>query len=200
MKKKSLLIGFGILAIGAALLAQAQQPKPADAPRGFRKANKAAIDSYVVLLRLRHDLFLKWKETGHWPDDKEANKALAGHGKFWAEQLKAGRALLAGGMKGDYWDNVALIVFEAKDHNETQDAVDCADDDPGAKGKRPTGFSKRCQALLDIRPRGHAFEDRGHGADREGDQCWLRVRPPRSGRSLFKFDAWRHASGNLTAR
>jgi hypothetical protein len=67
MKKKALPIGIGMLAIVAALLAasllaQAQQPKPADAPREIRKANKAAIDSYVVLLRLRHDLFLKWKE------------------------------------------------------------------------------------------------------------------------------------------
>ena len=123
MNKKSLPIGIGMLAIGAALVAQAQQPKPADAPREIRKANNAVIDSYVVLLRLRHDLFLKWKETGQWPDDKEANTALAGHGKYWSEQLKAGRAILAGGMKGDYWDNVALIVFEAKSLEEAERIV-----------------------------------------------------------------------------
>ena len=123
MKKKSLPVAIGMLAIGAALLAQAQQPKPADTPREIRKANNAVIDSYVVLLRLRHDLFLKWKETGQWPDDKEANKALAAHGKYWSEQLKAGRAILAGGMKGDYWDNVALIVFEAKSLEEAERIV-----------------------------------------------------------------------------
>ena len=123
MNKKSLPIGIGMLAIGAALLAQAQQPKPADTPREIRKANNAVIDSYVLLLRLRHDLFLKWKETGQWPDDKEANKALAAHGKYWSEQLKAGRAILAGGMKGDYWDNVALIVFEAKSLEEAERIV-----------------------------------------------------------------------------
>ena len=61
MKKKSLPICMGLLAIGAALLAQAQQPKPADTPREIRKANKAAIDSYVVLLRLRYDLFASGK-------------------------------------------------------------------------------------------------------------------------------------------
>jgi uncharacterized protein YciI len=72
---------------------------------------------------LRHDLFLKWKETGQWPDDKEANSALAAHGKYWSEQLKAGRAILAGGMKGDYWDNVALFVFEAKSLEEAERIV-----------------------------------------------------------------------------
>ena len=39
---------------------------------------------------------------------------MAGHGEYWQKQLKDGHALLAGGMKGDYWDNVALIVFEAE--------------------------------------------------------------------------------------
>ncbi len=130
MKKKALPIGIGMFAVGAALIAQAQPPKPADTPREFRKANKAMIDSYVVLLRLRQDLFLKWKETGHWPDDKEANKALGGHGKYWSEQLKAGRAIFAGGMKGDYWDNVALIVFEAK---SLEDAQRIVKSDPAVK-------------------------------------------------------------------
>jgi uncharacterized protein YciI len=123
VKKKSLLIGIALFAIGVALLAEAQQPKPANTPRVIRKANKAPIDSYVVLLRLRHDLFLKWKDTGQWPDDKEANQALAGHGKYWAEQLKSGHALLAGGMKGDYWDNVALIILEAKSLEEAERIV-----------------------------------------------------------------------------
>jgi uncharacterized protein YciI len=130
MQKKWLCMGIGTVVIGAAFLAHAQQPKPADGPRDFRKANEAAIDAYVALLRLRHDLFLKWKETGQWPDDKEANKALGAHGKYWSEQLKAGRAILAGGMKGDYWDNVALIVFEAK---SLADAERIVKEDPAVK-------------------------------------------------------------------
>ena len=31
------------------------------------KAKKAKIQSYVVLLRLRSDIYMKWKETGVWP-------------------------------------------------------------------------------------------------------------------------------------
>ena len=32
---------------------------------------------WCLLLVVRHDLFSRGKETGQWPDDKEANKALA---------------------------------------------------------------------------------------------------------------------------
>ena len=39
-------------------------------------------------------------------------------------------ALLAGGMNGDYWDNVALIVFEADSEAEAQRIVK---DDPAVK-------------------------------------------------------------------
>lgn len=125
-------IAVGTLAVlaGAACLAAARQAPRSDPPGGFAKANKKTIEAYVVLLRLRHDLFLKWKESGKWPDDKEANAALAGHGAYRAEQLKAGRALLAGGMKGDYWDNVALIVFEAGSEDEAQKIVK---DDPAVR-------------------------------------------------------------------
>jgi uncharacterized protein YciI len=130
MRKLYSWIGIAAIAFGAAYLAQAQQPKPAGTSREFGKANKRKLDAYVVLLRLRHDLFLKWKETGHWPDDKEANEALAAHGEYWSRQLKAGRAILAGGMKGDYWDNVALIMFEAKSQEE---AERIAKDDPAVK-------------------------------------------------------------------
>lgn len=118
------------IVVGAAYFAAAQQPPLADPARGFAKANKQKLDAYVALLRLRHDLFLKWKETGKWPDDKEANAALAAHGEYWAEQLKAGRALLAGGMKGDYWDNAALIVFEARSEAEAEQIVK---DDPAVR-------------------------------------------------------------------
>ncbi len=74
--------------------------------------------------------YLKWKDTGKWPDDKQANAALTEHGKYWSKQLKAGRALLAGGMKGDFWDNVALIVFEAGSQAE---AEQIAKDDPAVR-------------------------------------------------------------------
>lgn len=91
------------------------EPAPA-----YAKGNKQRIAAYVVLLRLRQDLFLRWKESGKWPDDKEANTALAAHGEYWAKQLGEGRAILAGGMEGDYWDNVALIVFEAESEEQAQ--------------------------------------------------------------------------------
>ncbi len=122
------LIGGLLVFAGSSYFASAQQT--AVQTRAYAKANKQRIDAFVVLLRLRHDLFLKWKETGKWPDDKEANAALAGHGTYWAEQLKTGRAVMAGGMKGDYWDNVALIVFEAGSEAEAQEIVK---NDPAVK-------------------------------------------------------------------
>jgi len=103
-------------------------PKPFAAPTApvYGKGNQATIASYVMLIRLRHDLYGKWKATGKWPDDTEANKALAAHAAYWQEQLKAGRALVAGGMKGEYWDNMALIIFEAGSQQEA-DALVAAD-------------------------------------------------------------------------
>jgi hypothetical protein len=65
------------------------------------KANKAKISAYVTLLRRRWDLFAKWKETGKWPDDPGANKALEAHAEYWSKQRKAGRAILASGIHGD---------------------------------------------------------------------------------------------------
>jgi uncharacterized protein YciI len=118
------------LTIGGAYLAPAQEPAAGEQPRTFGKANAETIEAFVVLLRLRHDLFLRWKETGQWPDDKAANEALAGHGRYWETQLKAGRAVLAGGMKGDFWDNVALIIFEAGSEAEAQEIVK---NDPAVK-------------------------------------------------------------------
>ena len=102
-------------------------PIPAAArPVEFAKANRGTISAYVMLIRLRYDLYGKWKATGKWPEDVEANKALSAHAAYWQEQLKAGRALLGGGMKGDYWDNMALIVFEAASQQEA-DALVAAD-------------------------------------------------------------------------
>ena len=123
------MTSFSPLVVGRAFLAAAQ-PASNSSPREFAKANKQQLEAYVVLLRLRHDLYLKWKDTGKWPDDKQANAALAEHGKYWSKQLKAGRALLAGGMKGDFWDNAALIVFEAGSQAE---ADQIAKDDPAVR-------------------------------------------------------------------
>ena len=119
-----------ILGLTAAPFVHSQETPQADPPPKFAKGNKQKIDAYVVLLRLRHDLFLRWKETGKWPDDKEANAALSGHSAYWAKQLGQGRAILAGGMKGDYWDNVAMIVFEAESEEQAQQIVKA---DPAVK-------------------------------------------------------------------
>jgi uncharacterized protein YciI len=89
----------------------------------YGKANKEEIHAYVMLIRLRTDLYGKWKATGKWPDDPAANQALEGHSHYWQEQLRQGRAILAGGMDGDYWDNVALIIFEAPSQAEAESIV-----------------------------------------------------------------------------
>ena len=123
-------IAFAGLAVGIATLyagAVGGQSSPQ-----FSRANKQPIDAYVMLIRLRHDLFLEWKETGKWPDDKAASSALAGHGQYWQERLKEGTALVAGGMKGDYWDNAALIIFEAA---SAEKANEIAKNDPAVKAK-----------------------------------------------------------------
>lgn len=96
----------------------------------YEKANKETIHAYVMLIRLRTDLFLRWKATGKWPDDPEANRALGQHGEYWKRQLQDGHAILAGGMNGDYWDNVALIIFEASSQSEAETMVS---NDPAVK-------------------------------------------------------------------
>jgi uncharacterized protein YciI len=93
------------------------------APRSYGKATKEEIHAYVMLIRLRGDLYGRWKATGKWPDDPEANRALDAHSRYWQDQLRAGRAILAGGMNGDYWDNVALIIFEAASQTEAESIV-----------------------------------------------------------------------------
>lgn len=112
-------------------LEQGPDPAPVAAsaiakPVEFARVNKATIGSYIMLIRLRYDLYGKWKATGKWPEDVEANKALSAHAAYWQAQLKAGRALVGGGMKGDYWDNMALIIFEAASQQEA-DALVAAD-------------------------------------------------------------------------
>jgi uncharacterized protein YciI len=89
----------------------------------YGKANKDEIHAYIMLIRLRYDLYGRWKATGKWPDDAAANQALEEHSRYWKEQLREGRAILAGGMDGDYWDNVALIIFEAGSQAEADHIV-----------------------------------------------------------------------------
>jgi uncharacterized protein YciI len=96
----------------------------------YGKANKDEIHAYIMLIRLRYDLYGRWKATGKWPDDAAANHALEEHSRYWKEQLRQGRAILAGGMNGDYWDNVALIIFEAGSQAEA-DAI--VANDPAVK-------------------------------------------------------------------
>ena len=83
-----------------------------------------------MLIRLRWDLYARFKETGKWPDDPDANRALDAHGKYWRGKLAAGEAILAGGMAADKWDDVALIVFEAQNLANAERTVA---DDPAVK-------------------------------------------------------------------
>jgi hypothetical protein len=50
----------------------------------------------------------------------KTDKALDGYAEYWAKQLKDGRAILAGAMGGDYWDNAALVIFEAATLEEVE--------------------------------------------------------------------------------
>lgn len=100
------------------------------AGQAFGSANPHKISGYVVLLRLRTDIYLKWKATGKWPSDPAVDQALDGHSQYWEQQLRAGRAVLAGAMGGDYWDNTALVVFEAESLEQAQQIVEA---DPAVK-------------------------------------------------------------------
>lgn len=120
-------IMYRILFLSLAFLALAVAPSGTvsshAATRSFAKANADTIHAYIVLLRLRSDLYLRWKATGKWPDDAAANAALAAHSRYWDEQLRNGRAIFAGGMNGDYWDNAALIVIEASSQSDAEAIV-----------------------------------------------------------------------------
>src|SRR5437763_8346017 len=89
----------------------------------YAAANKVPLHGFIVLLRLRYDLFGKWKDTGKWPDDAAANEALSGHVRYWNDQRTAGRAVFAGGMNGDYWDNVAIIILDVATEAEAKALV-----------------------------------------------------------------------------
>jgi uncharacterized protein YciI len=86
----------------------------------YVSANKAPLHGFIVLLRLRYDLFGKWKDSGKWPDDPAANEALSGHVRYWNDQRATGRAVFAGGMNGDYWDNAAIIILDVATEAEAK--------------------------------------------------------------------------------
>lgn len=131
MLQSALITGFlGVWLTVGLPSARAQATAPAATKNCVGKANQAEISAYIMLLRLRWDLYAKWKDTGKWPSDPETDKALDAHVAYWAKQLKDGHAILAGGMNGDYWDNVALIVFEAA---SPQEAESLAKNDPAVK-------------------------------------------------------------------
>ncbi len=86
----------------------------------YGKSNPDVLDAYIMLIRLRHDLYLRWQDTGIFPEEPGVSEALSGHSTYWAEQLRAGRMLFGGGMEGDFWDNVAMIVFSADSPEEAE--------------------------------------------------------------------------------
>jgi uncharacterized protein YciI len=114
--------------------------KPVEAPASsagsdttgvmYQKANPKKIEGYIVLVRLRYDLFARWKATGKFPDDKAAIESLNGHVEYWAAQMKRGTVLLTGGMKGDYWDNAAIIILDVGSEQEANRIVS---EDPAVK-------------------------------------------------------------------
>lgn len=119
----ALLMAIGLLQAGTDAAAESAT-KASSPTKEYKKANSTPIAAYIVLLRLRYDLYGKWKSTGKWPEeDKAANAALQAHSEYWQERLTAGQALLGAGMKGDYWDNAAFIVFEAESLDKARDIV-----------------------------------------------------------------------------
>lgn len=109
---------FFVAALGFMGLATGDSVSPDG--QAFGRANPHKISAYVVLLRLRTDVYLEWKATGKWPSDPTLDQAMDAHSQYWEQQLKAGRAVLAGAMGGDYWDNAALVVFEAESLEQAQ--------------------------------------------------------------------------------
>jgi hypothetical protein len=83
-----------------------------------------AGERFIVLLKLRYDLWARYDATGVWPDDPEANEALRGHVEYWRGQFERGKVILTGGMGGDYWDNVAQIILNVRDRAEADALIE----------------------------------------------------------------------------
>lgn len=93
---------------------------PLPAPNTFHSALPATQHVWIALLRLRFDIFAHIKAGDHQPLDAATDKALEDHARYWGDQLKQGHTLIAGAMGGEYWDNAAVIVFDAP----TRDAAE----------------------------------------------------------------------------
>ena len=101
-----------LMALATAAPTQARSSAPPPRAARYASAFDGQRQAYVMLIRLRQDLWQRYRATGTWPDDAEANAALSGHVAYWRDQLAAGPALFAGAMEGDFWDNASFIVFE----------------------------------------------------------------------------------------
>jgi uncharacterized protein YciI len=126
MQKLAVILAFAALGF----LTAADGDDSSGGGQTFGRANPHKIPAFVVLLRLRTDVYLEWKATGKWPSDPKLDQALDGHTRYWEQQLKDGRAVLAGAMGGDFWDNAALVVFEAASLEEAQKIAEA---DPAVK-------------------------------------------------------------------
>ena len=115
---------LALLTLAAGAIAQATPSAAPQSGRSHASAFEGPRRAFVMLIRLRHDLWLRYRQTGTWPDDAEANAALNGHVAYWRSQLAAGPALFAGTMEGDFWDNASIIVFEAASLEAAQAMVD----------------------------------------------------------------------------
>jgi hypothetical protein len=102
-------------------MAWAIRPAPAANKSCVGKTNPKEISAYV-----KPQLCWDWpesskdtrKQTTRWmrrPNPGQSNSKRRG-------------AILAGGMNGDYWDNVAMIIFEASSQDEAKTLAkyDCA--------------------------------------------------------------------------
>jgi uncharacterized protein YciI len=133
MRRLSILAAVAALSLGVAAPAHAAEPSGQGAPGrsvSYGSAFKGEKKVWIMLIRLRGDLYRRWRDTGQWPSDPAADAALDGHVAYWRKLLADGTALMAGGMDGDYWDNAALIVFEAPSQAA---AEDIARADPAVK-------------------------------------------------------------------
>jgi hypothetical protein len=76
-------------------------------------ATMASDSTYVLLLRLRYDLFLKMTDTAQSQIAAGDSAAFDGHSTYWHHLRDVGKAPVAAAMGGKYWDNVAFIIFQA---------------------------------------------------------------------------------------
>ena len=126
------MIAASLAIVGAPTLSHTGGRDQRSEPRRHAGASPivAADTTYVMLIRVRWDLLAHFKETGRWEPDSASASALAGHSEYWDDEPLASNAILGGGMRGEQWDNVALIIFRA---SSTEQAQRIVRDDPAVK-------------------------------------------------------------------